>query len=86
MEGRCIQNHVFQRIPSMQSTIHPPYTATHVACTCGNEFHTRSVAQGDIKVEICSNCHPFYTGKTRSASAGGRIDRFKRRAALREKQ
>ena len=66
----------------MKTTIHPPYVDAHVTCTCGNEFTTRSV-QGDIHVEICSNCHPFYTGKQKLIDTGGRVERFQRRAAKR---
>ena len=67
---------------SMKPRIHPEYGASHVRCTCGNEFETRSTLP-EIKVEICSNCHPFYTGKQRMVDTGGRVDRFKRRAAKR---
>ena len=49
-------------------------------CTCGNEFVTRSVA-GDLHVEICSNCHPFYTGKQKLMDTGGRVERFQRKLA-----
>ena len=49
-------------------------------CTCGNEFWTRST-QGELHVEICSNCHPFYTGKQKLVDTGGRVERFRRRAA-----
>lgn len=59
--------------------IHPDYTAVNVRCTCGNEFTTRST-QGDIHVEICSNCHPFYTGRQKLVDTGGRVERFQRRA------
>jgi len=51
-----------------------------VRCTCGNEFYTRST-QSEIHVEVCSNCHPFYTGRQKLVDTGGRIDRFKRRQA-----
>jgi large subunit ribosomal protein L31 len=58
----------------MKTEIHPEYVEAHVRCTCGNEFTTRST-QPEIRVEICSNCHPVDTG--------GRVERFKRRAAKR---
>ena len=68
---------------TMKTGIHPEYVVSHVRCTCGNEFTTRST-QPEIHVEICSNCHPFYTGKQRIVDTGGRVERFKRRAAKRQ--
>ena len=68
---------------TMKTEIHPEYVQAHVRCTCGNEFETRST-QADIHVEICSNCHPFYTGRQKLVDTGGRVDRFKRRAAKRQ--
>jgi large subunit ribosomal protein L31 len=64
----------------MKTEIHPHYVESHVRCTCGNEFTTRST-QGEISVEICSNCHPFYTGRQKLVDTGGRVERFRRRAA-----
>src|SRR5436189_6112566 len=64
----------------MKTGIHPEYVEAHVRCTCGNEFTTRST-QPEIHVEICSNCHPFYTGRQKLVDTGGRVERFKRRAA-----
>ena len=64
----------------MKTDIHPTYEPVRVHCTCGNEFVTRST-QGDINVEICSNCHPFYTGRQKLVDTGGRVERFRRRAA-----
>jgi large subunit ribosomal protein L31 len=66
----------------MKTEIHPEYVEAHVRCTCGNEFTTRSTKQS-INVEICSNCHPFYTGKQKLVDTGGRVERFKRRQAQR---
>ena len=66
----------------MKTGIHPEYVEAHVRCTCGNEFTTRST-QPEIHVEICSNCHPFYTGRQKLVDTGGRVERFKRRAAKR---
>lgn len=68
----------------MKTEIHPRYSETTVHCTCGHEFTTRSVER-DIKVEICSNCHPFYTGKQKLIDTGGRVERFQRRAAKRSR-
>ena len=67
---------------TMKTDIHPEYVEAHVRCTCGNEFTTRST-KPEIRVEICSNCHPFYTGKQKLVDTGGRVERFKRRAAKR---
>ena len=64
----------------MKSDIHPTYVRSHVHCTCGNDFHTRST-EAEISVEVCSQCHPFYTGRQKLIDTGGRIDRFNRRAA-----
>ena len=67
----------------MKTEIHPEYVDAHVRCTCGNEFMTRST-QNEIHVEICSACHPFYTGKQKLVDTGGRVDRFQRRQAASE--
>ncbi len=64
----------------MNAEIHPTYAVAHVRCTCGNEFDTRST-KSDIQVEICSNCHPFYTGRQKLVDTGGRVERFQRRVA-----
>ncbi len=68
----------------MKSDIHPNYVNAHVRCTCGNEFTTRST-NPEIKVEICSNCHPFYTGRQKLVDSGGRVERFQRKLARRQK-
>jgi large subunit ribosomal protein L31 len=64
----------------MKTDIHPTYELVTVHCSCGNEFQTRST-KGDISVEICAECHPFYTGKQKLMDTGGRVERFRRRAA-----
>ena len=64
----------------MKKGIHPEYVDTVVTCTCGNSFHTRStLTSGEMRVDVCSACHPFYTGKQKVLDTGGRIDRFKQR-------
>ena len=64
----------------MKTGIHPGYTTTRVHCTsCGTEFETHSTAGEAITVDICSNCHPFYTGRQRIVDTGGRVQRFKNR-------
>ena len=64
----------------MKQGIHPEYVESHVTCTCGNEFMTRST-KAQIHVEICSACHPFYTGRQKLVDTGGRVERFQRRVA-----
>ena len=61
--------------------IHPDYHATTVKCACGNTFETRSTHKGDIVLEICAACHPFFTGKQKMIDTAGRIERFKRKYA-----
>jgi large subunit ribosomal protein L31 len=68
----------------MQADIHPEYVVATVHCSCGNTFQTRST-QADLRVELCSECHPFYTGKQKLVDTGGRIDRFERRYGKRRK-
>jgi len=64
----------------MKKDIHPTYVETQVSCTCGNTFTTRSTkADGTIRSEVCSNCHPFYTGKQKILDTGGRVARFEAR-------
>ncbi len=63
----------------MKADIHPKYGDMKVTCSCGNVIETRSTLADDIHVEVCSNCHPFYTGKQKVLDAGGRVDRFNKR-------
>ncbi|ANN15521.1 50S ribosomal protein L31 [Amycolatopsis orientalis] len=70
----------------MKSGIHPEYVVTNVDCDCGNTFTTRSTkTSGKLHVEICSNCHPFYTGKQKLMDTGGRVARFEARYGKRKK-
>lgn len=62
----------------MKEGIHPEYKETVIKCACGAEYPTRST-KGNITVEICAKCHPFFTGKQKFVDAGGRLDKFKRR-------
>ena len=66
----------------MKAEIHPDYVLATVTCSCGNTFQTRST-KPELHVEICSNCHPFYTGRQKLVDTGGRVERFRRRAAKR---
>ena len=64
----------------MQQGIHPEYVDTTVTCTCGNTFTTRSAADGGtIRADVCSECHPFYTGKQKILDTGGRVAKFEAR-------
>ncbi len=65
----------------MKKDLHPTLYKTTITCHCGNVFELQSTKQ-DIKVEICSKCHPFYTGKQKLVDTGGRVDRFKKRFNL----
>ncbi len=65
----------------MKKGIHPEYKKTTVTCACGNSFETGSVKE-NIRVEICSECHPFFTGKQKFVDQGGRVDRFKKKYGL----
>ena len=66
----------------MKAEIHPEYADIKVTCSCGNEFVTRSTLGRDLHVEVCSACHPFYTGKQKIVDSGGRVDKFRRRYGL----
>jgi large subunit ribosomal protein L31 len=64
----------------VKAGIHPDYVVTKVTCTCGHTFTTRSTSRtGEIHADVCSNCHPFYTGKQKILDTGGRVARFERR-------
>ena len=67
----------------MKKDIHPNYVETTIPCACGNVIQTRSTEK-DIKVEICSACHPFFTGKQKLVDTAGRIDRFKKRYNIKD--
>jgi large subunit ribosomal protein L31 len=63
----------------MKKDIHPEYSAVTFQCACGNTIQTRSTLKGVVQVEICSSCHPFFTGKQKLMDTAGRIDRFKKK-------
>jgi large subunit ribosomal protein L31 len=70
---------------TMKADIHPAYEETTVVCGCGNTFQTRSTKEGGrIVVEVCSQCHPFYTGKQKILDSGGRVARFEKRYGKRK--
>lgn len=70
-----------KEVTYMKEAIHPKYEETTITCACGEVIHTRSTKK-DIHVEICSKCHPFFTGKQKLVDTGGRVDRFKRRFGM----
>jgi large subunit ribosomal protein L31 len=63
----------------MKASIHPEYKEINVICTCGHSFKTRSTLGHDLQVEVCSNCHPFYTGKQKIVDTAGRVDKFRKK-------
>ena len=65
----------------MKQGIHPNYKETTITCACGEVIHTRSTKE-NIRVEICSKCHPFFTGRQKLVDTGGRVDRFKKRFGM----
>ena len=68
----------------MKQGIHPDYKNTTITCACGAVYNTKSVKE-NLKVDICSKCHPFFTGKQKFVDAGGRVDKFKKRIAAFQK-
>lgn len=63
----------------MKADIHPDYHVVSVRCACGNTFETQSTHKGEIHLEICSACHPFFTGKQKLVDTAGRVERFRKR-------
>ena len=66
----------------MKEGIHPEYKEISANCSCGNVIKTRSTLGKDIHLDVCSSCHPFYTGKQKEAATGGRVDKFNKRFAV----
>jgi len=65
----------------MKPSVHPDYKEINVSCSCGNVFKTRSTMGNDLQVEVCSSCHPFYTGKQKIVDTAGRVDKFRKKYA-----
>ena len=65
----------------MKEAIHPEFTEINVTCSCGNAFKTRSTLGNDLSIEVCSSCHPFYTGKQKILDTAGRVDKFRKKYA-----
>ena len=68
----------------MKTDTHPEYTEVNVKCSCGNTFTTRSINRQPILLELCNECHPFYTGKQKLVDTGGRVERFNKRYGTRK--
>ena len=71
-------------IKDMKEGIHPAYKEIKVACSCGNNFTTRSTLGHDLHVEVCSVCHPFYTGKQKLVDTGGRVEKFRQKYGMKK--
>ena len=71
-----------QRNIDMKADTHPDYQQIKVICSCGNEFTTRSTLTDELHIEVCSACHPFYTGKQKIVDTAGRVDKFRRKYGL----
>ncbi len=65
----------------MKDSTHPEYKAISVTCSCGNTFETRSTVGHDLQLDVCSSCHPFYTGKQKMLDTAGRVDKFRKKYA-----
>lgn len=78
---RDVKEHLIQMSEEieMKENIHPKYEKCIIRCACGEVVETRSTKGGEIRVEVCSKCHPFFTGKQKFVDAGGRVDKFKKR-------
>jgi len=75
----CRTSAVARGVKEMNKEIHPDYNEITITCACGNSFQTRSTVGKDIQVDICSNCHPFYTGKQKYVDTAGRVEKFQRK-------
>jgi large subunit ribosomal protein L31 len=66
----------------MKPDIHPKYNEIKVICSCGNEFATKSTLSDELHIDVCSSCHPFYTGKQKIVDSAGRVDKFRRKYGM----
>ncbi|HSH86382.1 MAG: 50S ribosomal protein L31 [Methylophilus sp.] len=66
----------------MKADIHPTYPEINVTCSCGNKFKTRSTSSKDLSIEVCSQCHPFYTGKQKIVDTAGRVEKFRQKYGM----
>ena len=75
--------HTFNKT-KMKKEIHPEYSEIKVTCSCGNSFMTKSTLGDDLSIEVCSACHPFYTGQQKIVDTAGRVDKFRKRFGIKE--
>lgn len=68
----------------MKTDIHPAYEDIKVTCSCGNSFSTRSTVGHDLNIEVCSECHPFFTGKQKIMDTAGRVDKFRQKYGMKK--
>lgn len=66
----------------MKADVHPNYIEVNVTCSCGNSFKTRTTASHDLNIEVCSSCHPFFTGKQKIVDTAGRVDKFRQKYGM----
>ncbi|MGQ2965329.1 50S ribosomal protein L31 [Methylophilus sp.] len=66
----------------MKADIHPTYPEINVTCSCGNKFKTRSTSSKDLNIDVCSQCHPFYTGKQKIVDTAGRVEKFRQKYGM----
>jgi large subunit ribosomal protein L31 len=71
-------------VVTMKQDIHPEYNEITVTCSCGNTFKTRSTVGRDLNLDVCSACHPFYTGKQKIVDTAGRVDRFRQKYGMKK--
>ena len=81
MRNFCVET-ALEGIFAMKLDIHPAYAEINVTCSCGNSFQVRSTLDNDLNVEVCSKCHPFYTGKQKILDTAGRVDRFRKKYGM----
>ena len=77
--GQGTGHRILEKGIAMKAEVHPVYAEINVTCSCGNTFKTRSTLAKDLQVEVCSACHPFYTGKQKLVDTAGRVERFAKR-------
>ena len=79
-----IKDNTYSYKIKMKKEIHPEYSEIKVTCSCGNSFMTKSTLGKDLSIEVCSACHPFYTGQQKIVDTAGRVDKFRKRFGIKE--
>lgn len=82
--AKCRWRYNKERVVIMKEAIHPTYATVNVTCSCGHTFQTRSTLAKDLQIEVCAQCHPFYTGKQKLVDTGGRVQKFRDRYKSRD--